>query len=257
MNDTPLLSQLAVLLIVTLAFTSETALGFGSTIIAVALGSFFLPLDVLLAAFVPVNVLLSVVLVARTHAHAELRLLGLKILPWVLLGLPLGIYAGSHVREAILKSIFGVFVLTLAALELRRSQPAANANAATPTAFLDRALLTVAGVVHGAFATGGPMVVFVLGRTLGQDKARFRATLSVLWLVLNSILLVSFLVKGRLTQSSGLTSALFGVSMLAGFAAGEIAFRRVSAVRFRLGVFAMLGLAGALMLMTNLGKLWG
>ena len=114
----------------------------------------------------------------------------------------------------------------------------------------------MAGVVHGAFATGGPMVVFVLGRTLGQDKARFRATLSVLWLVLNSILLVSFLVKGRLTQSSGLTSALFGVSMLAGFAAGEIAFRRVSAVRFRLGVFAMLGLAGALMLVTNLGKLW-
>ena len=80
MNDTPLLSQLAVLLIVTLAFTSETALGFGSTIIAVALGSFFLPLDVLLAAFVPVNVLLSVVLV-RSRLTSLIVSVSLPLLP--------------------------------------------------------------------------------------------------------------------------------------------------------------------------------
>lgn len=249
----PLAPQLAVLLVVALAFTSETALGFGATIITVALGTFFMPIGEILPAFVPLNVGLSIVLVARTWRFAAFRTLLRGVLPWMLLGLPLGVVGARVLPEDHLKIVFGLFVITLAALELsRRSAPT---DASPSLGVVDRALLGLGGVVHGAFATGGPMVVFVLGRTLGGDKATFRATLSVLWLVLNTILLVTFVAEGRVNAGSTRATALFAVSLAVGFAAGELLFRRVSATRFRTLVFAMLGAAGLLMVVTTARKL--
>lgn len=249
----PLAPQIAVLVIVALAFTSETALGFGATIITVALGSFFMPLNDLLPAFVPLNVGLSVVLVARTHSFASFRTLGLHVLPWMLLGLPLGIIGARRLPEEHLKLVFGVFVVMLAAIELTKKPPA-PVDRPTYT-IIDRALLGLGGIVHGAFATGGPMVVFVLGRTIGQQKAVFRATLSVLWLVLNTILLVTFIVEGRISGGSTRTTLFFAGSLAVGFGMGELLFRRVSGERFRSLVFAMLGAAGALMIVTTLRAL--
>jgi uncharacterized membrane protein YfcA len=242
-----------VVAIVTMAFTSETALGFGATIITLAFGTFFLPLDELLAAFVPLNVFLSVILVARTARHAAVSFLLRSVLPWLIVGLPLGMFGARLVREEVLKCVFGLFVLLLAALEIARASGAAP-TVRQPT-WSDRALLTVGGVIHGAFATGGPMVVFVLGRTLASDKATFRATLSLLWLVLNAILLLSFAADGRITADTLPLTGAFVVALLLGFGLGEVLFRCVSATRFRSAVFAMLGVAGLLLLVTNARKL--
>jgi hypothetical protein len=242
-----------VVAIVTMAFTSETALGFGATIITLAFGTFFLPLDTLLAAFVPLNVFLSVVLVARTSRHAAVTFLLRSVLPWLILGLPVGMLGARLVREELLKCVFGAFVVALAALEIARA--GREAPAVREPTWSDRGLLAAGGVIHGAFATGGPMVVFVLGRTLASDKATFRATLSLLWLVLNTILLVSFVAEGRLSRDTLPLTGSFVVALLLGFGLGEVLFRRVSAVRFRSAVFAMLAVAGLLLLATNARKL--
>ena len=63
------MSLLALCLIVLGAFTTEAAIGFGSTVLTVALGAHLFPIDRLLAAFVPVNVGLSAWLVLRNR-HA-------------------------------------------------------------------------------------------------------------------------------------------------------------------------------------------
>jgi uncharacterized membrane protein YfcA len=162
-------------------------------------------------------------------------------------------FGARLVREEVLKCVFGLFVLLLAALEIARASGAAP-TVRQPT-WSDRALLTVGGVIHGAFATGGPMVVFVLGRTLASDKATFRATLSLLWLVLNAILLLSFAADGRITADTLPLTGAFVVALLLGFGLGEVLFRCVSATRFRSAVFAMLGVAGLLLLVTNARKL--
>ena len=96
------------------------------------------------------------------------------------------------------------------------------------------------------------MVVYVIGRTLGTDKARFRATLSVLWLTLNSILVVSYALSEKLTASSGTTSLAFIVSLGVGLALGELAFRRIAPARFRSFIFGMLAVAGAVLIARNL-----
>jgi hypothetical protein len=143
-------------------------------------------------------------------------------------------------------------VVTLSALELTKRAAAEGAPPPRTSRVVGSALLVAGGMIHGAFATGGPMVVYVIGRTLGTDKARFRATLSVLWLTLNSILVVSYALSEKLTASSGTTSLAFIVSLGVGLALGEIAFRRIAPARFRTFIFGMLAVAGAVLIARNL-----
>ncbi len=240
----------ALLLLVAFAFTVETTLGFGATIVTVAVGSLFLPTETILHSFVPVNVILSSVLVVRGRHAIALRMLLRGVVPFVLVGIPLGLFAASAVPEQPLKLCLGAATLALAVLELR-PKPAHAPPASALSPWLAKPLLFAGGVLHGAFGSGGPMVVYVLGRTIGSEKATFRATLSLLWLILNSALLFSFVERGRLGEASLRLSAAFCVAMLLGLFVGQKIHDRVDGKRFRVAVFTMLGAVGLVLVIKN------
>ena len=82
------------------AFVSEAAVGFGATVIAVTLGIQLVALDVLLPAFVPVNMCLSAYLVLRHGRHIAWRLLVTRMAPPVILGLAGGLLV-FRLRDAL------------------------------------------------------------------------------------------------------------------------------------------------------------
>lgn len=228
----------------TLAFTIETALGFGATLITVALGSFFLDLEQILPALVPLNLVLSGYLVVRYAKHVDRSFLLRRLVPFMALGLPVGIYVFSSFDASILKRVFGVFLVAVSSLELYRMR------VASPVKHLDtwseRGLLLAGGAIHGAFATGGPMAVYVTSRVI-DDKNAYRATLSALWTILNLAMLASYVVQGQLDgRTAGLGVGLVP-SIAIGMALGELLHARVPARTFRGVVFGMLALAGAVL----------
>jgi hypothetical protein len=228
------------------AFAIETALGFGASVVTVALGSFFVPIEVMLPAFVPVNVVLSAYVTARYRRDIDRRLLFTRIAPLMGIGLPLGMLASRILGGARLRLAFGVFVALLSIFELARLRRGAAEPSRAPGKIAGGVLLVAAGVVHGAFATGGPLAVYVTGRELA-DKARFRATLSALWLVLNVALLASFAADHRVGAASLATSVAFALPLAAGMLLGEWAHRRVPLVTFRALVFVLHLAAGLLL----------
>jgi hypothetical protein len=240
-----------VLAIVTLAFTVEATLGFGATVVAVALGSLVVPIDALLPAFVPVNVVLSAGLVARGAKHVQGRVIAREILPAMALGFPVGLFAFARLPRAGLQLGFAIFVLALSSLELARAlrRRGESPPLAPPIA---RALLFVGGVVHGAFATGGPPVVYVCGRVL-PDKRAFRATLSVVWLVLNAALLVVYGATARLGVTTAKQSLVLVPGLAVGALVGERLHGHVPERAFRVGVFAMLVVVAVILAVRALG----
>lgn len=247
-------------LVVLMGFTVESALGFGATVVTVTLGSMLLPVDAILASFVPVNVLLSLVLVARNARSVDRRLLAFRIVPWMGLGLPLGFYVGRTLDPRVLKLIFGCFVVLLSSVELwglrrTKSQERDESEgtavddtgrlteekpAASPLpGWVSALLLTLGGVVHGAFATGGPMAVYVSGRLL-PDKARFRATLSALWLVLNLALLAGYVARGAVNSASLTQSVWMLAALPVGVLFGDWLHKRVPLGAFRVAINVML-----------------
>jgi uncharacterized membrane protein YfcA len=196
-----------------------------------------MPVDDVLTALLPVNIGLSAWIVFRNMRAVDLRLLATRIVPLMVAGMGLGAWVASSVSDGRLKLAFGILVVLLAAMQLWTSRAGAENGGGSVLA--GPGALVAGGVIHGIYACGGPLVVYYATRVL-EDKARFRATLSALWLTLNAVLLASYLVRGTLTPSSLGTSAILVAPLIAGSFVGDWIHHRVAATTFRRGVNVLL-----------------
>ena len=240
----PLVSFAACVL---LGFTVEAAIGFGGTLISVGLGVFFLPLTEVLAIFLPLNVALSLTMLVRTRRDLDVRFLVRKLVPFMALGIPVGLFLSARVPASPLKRSLGVFLLLFSLREL--SKPASHPSSAPPAPPAGRRmfaplLLFLGGVFHGAFATGGPLVVFVASGEL-RSKAAFRATLTALWCLLNSAVIATYAVQGKVNLGTLQRSLLLTPLLVLSVWLGELVHRKVSAEKFRIAINVMLLALGA------------
>ena len=237
-------------LILVLANTVEAVTGFGSTILALTFAAHLYGIDFLVPVLVPINVVLSIYLVARYHAAIDRRELLTRILPLAGAGLPIGYALFRVLGTGRLRHAYGAFVVAIAVFQLARLLARKNGEADSPRPGLARAagLLVAGGIMQGIYASGGPLVVLYAGRALG-DKRAFRSTLSALWLVLNLVLVAGHAVGGTLNLHTLAASALLLPSLAVGLALGEWLHDRIDERRFRVVVFALLVLAGSSLLL--------
>ena len=223
-----------------LAYTVEAMTGFGSIVIALSLGALFLPIPEMLPVLVPLNVAQSGYLTWRYRDRVHLpTLLGL-ILPLMAAGTVLGYLLRPALEGALMKTLFGVLVAWFALRELWRMRRGGAAGRHGPAA--TRGLMVAAGVTHGLFASGGPLLVYALAGT-ALDKTRLRATLIAVWLALNGLLTVIFLFDGSLIPALPRLAICLPV-VLVGLVAGEWLHGRVDERGFRRLVFALLAVTG-------------
>lgn len=232
----------ALSLLVLVSFFVEAAAGFGSMVVALTVGAQFMPVDALLGVLVPVNLVLSVYLVLRGRAHVDWRFLGRRVVPLMAMGLVVGTLLTRLVDAAVAKPAFGVFVVVVAAWQLKQALGAGASLRPLPEAARVSGLVG-AGVIHGVFATGGPLAVFVSAREL-PDKHAFRATLSALWVVMNALVMPRLVRDGVVTGTTLTTSALLLVPLGLGIVLGERAHAALDERRFRVVVAALLLVAG-------------
>lgn len=74
--------------------------------------------------------------------------------------------------------------------------------------------LFLGGIIHKLYVSGGPFVVIYALHEL-KDKNKFRATLSLLWIILNSILFTTQIIEGIFTSHTWILFAIgAGVTVL-------------------------------------------
>jgi len=247
------MTQALLAAIVFLSFGIEAALGFGCNVLALTMAVHFYPLDTLLPVLVGLNLLVSAYIVLRHRRAIDWPVLLRRVLPLMLLGLPAGmllLYAGSG---GALKLGFGVFVVGLSLIELVRLLIARRSAAPVRPLPTWQAVIVLlgGGLMHGLYASGGPMAVYFSSRAL-PDKGAFRATLSLLWLLLNLILMVGYVVRGMVTWETARLWALLLPALALGIVGGEWLHNKVDAWTFRLLIFALL-LAGGSVLVASTG----
>jgi len=230
------------------AYTAEAAAGFGSIMIALTLGGQLYPVPELLPVLVPLSTMVATWIVVRNREHVDVSLLARRLLPGMGVGLALGFLVFSSVSTASLTTGLGVLVVAIAGAELWRTATGAHAKA-RPMGPLPFAGITVgAGFMQGAAAVGGPLLAFALGR-LGLAKKSFRSTIAVVWIVLNSALIVSYVATGRLGLESVSSTLMLVPVVAAGVALGNWLHHRLDEAAFRKLVLVLLlgaGLALAL-----------
>ncbi|MCR4667765.1 MAG: sulfite exporter TauE/SafE family protein [Clostridia bacterium] len=155
-------------------------------------------------------------------------------------------------RPGLLYSILGVIVLLIAVKGLYslllKGKHAAPSGAAQPEqagrgpsapAFYGPLLLAGAGLVHGMFVCGGPLLIGYLAGRIGQ-KDRFRATISTVWIFLNGFLLITQIAGGQWTPELLKVQLISLPFLIAGMFAGSLLYKRMSQRFFMILTYVLL-----------------
>lgn len=241
-------------IVVLLTHGLEAITGFGCTVLAMPFVALLLGLERAKFILAVLAWALALYFVVTKFRKIVWKQFGIIVL-FVGAGMPIGMWAFSYLDRKILGKALGVFIVLSAGIQLwnRILRPLVVRRMGTafpepkglpiPAYWL---LLFIGGIVHGAFATGGPLVVLYAARAL-PDKGNFRATLTLLWASLNSVLIVQYAFSGAFTAEAGIAFAALAPFLLGGIAAGEVVHRRVDSDFFSKIVFSMLFITGAVM----------
>lgn len=226
------------------AYSIETVTGFGSSIISLTLAAHLLPVTFLVPVMAMLNVLVCGYIVIRHREQIDHRLLFRRILPLALLGLPVGFTLFHMVEADHIKWVFGLFVVSLSCIEAARILIAGSLpQTKVSSSRLFDLWLVAGGVIQGLWVSGGPLVVYWASRNIG-DKGAFRTTLTALWLVLNTLLVIGHISAGSLYADNFQFFVLMLVPLVLGIITGELIHNWMSEKAFRLLIYAILIVAG-------------
>lgn len=228
----------------------EAVTGFGCTVLALPFVTALLGLRTGVQVLTILAWVLALCISVTQRRRIDFRQFGI-ILGFTLAGMPLGMYLFRAAGAGALKRVLAAFIVASSAVQLAKPL-AARRGRSEPTPacapgwsyFL---LLAAGGVVHGMFSSGGPFVVLYASRAL-PDKGAFRATLTLLWTALNTILIAGYLAEGSLTPEVGAATAAMLPFLAAGMVLGERLHRRASPEVFSRVVFSALLATGIILL---------
>lgn len=243
MTDLPWPTLVSVALIVTIAYAVYGLTGFGASIIAIPLLAHLLPLRFAVPLMLVFDLIAGLLLGLKSRRHLDRQEL-LRLLPFVLVGMVVGVTLLAQASERWLLIVLGAFVLGYAGWSLL--------GKAAHTPISPRWALP-AGVIGGSFTalygTGGPIYMIYLARRL-PDKTVMRASIGVLIFGTALVRLALFTGSGFYTQR-GLLPLAFALlpCALLGYLAGSHLHVRLSAKRVNQTVWLLL-------MASSIGLLW-
>ncbi len=235
-------------LIVLLTHFQEGVTGFGCTVLALPFTAMLLGLQTAVPVLVIQAWLLAALLVLESRRKIVWREFG-RILALVGVGFPFGIWMSRVLPEHSLKWVLAGFMVAVGLQGLYNQFK----GSAPPTMMAPRTraftsmFLPVGGVIHGAFGSGGPLVVIYAARAL-TDKTLFRVTLCMLWTVLNTILIGQWLASKSLSLQIWKLTAFCLPFTLVGLFLGNRAHYRINEVTFRKLIYSVLIASGVVLI---------
>ena len=166
----------------------------------------------------------------------------------ILLGILIkGLFEG---KEQLLYKLLGIFVILLSiqgGLSLRRKGADENAESRSAAQAADSpfsyVILVLAGIVHGIFVSGGPLLISYLTKKI-KDKVSFRATISTVWIFLNTLIMLDDIRAGFWTGGLLITQLISLPFLFAGMYIGSRLYVRMSQRFFMILTYILLFISG-------------
>jgi uncharacterized membrane protein YfcA len=216
-------------------------IGFGSTVLALPLLAFLMPLKFAIPLILMMDLATALVLIARVPRGVRLDEVWL-LTPSMIVGFVLGMTLLIKLPEAPLLAVLGAFLVLYAGYGLARRGVLRLSRAwSAPFGF-------AGGALSAMFGTGGVILVaYISGRI--ADKNELRATAAAFIFISAAIRVVLFGVAGLLTQEGMLASAAMLLPVaFAGLFAGSRLHAHIPALTVVRIVYVVLALAGASLL---------
>ena len=128
-----------------------------------------------------------------------------------------------------------------------------SVKASRRTRILASGFLPLGGIIHGAFGSGGPLVVIYATRALA-DKSVFRVTLAMAFLLVNSAMVATWSIQHAITMHHVYLAAMCLPFTLAGLFVGDHVHYRLPELAFKRMVYGVLAAAGIALAWSSLAR---
>ncbi|OGA21020.1 MAG: hypothetical protein A3I02_01115 [Betaproteobacteria bacterium RIFCSPLOWO2_02_FULL_67_26] len=234
-------------LVVVAAYAVRSTAGFGAQAVAVPLLALVLPLHVVVPAITVVTALASVVAWRRDWRKIFWREI-LRLLPFTLMGVLIGLYLFKALDPQTLTRAFGIFIIVYGCVAFAT----ASRSLPVPARFarlLGAVLGTASGLIATVFgAAAGPLYVIYLN-TLRLEKDSFRVTITTILAFQSAFRVAGYAQLGFYNGTVALLIVAFLPLMLLGSRMGNAIAGRIDQHRFNLGVGVLLLASGVVLLL--------
>lgn len=215
--------------------------GFAGTLIAMPFLIMLVDMDTAKQVLNITGILASIYIVYKDYKYISWKYYK-NIVLFMMLGLFVGLYSYDKIPKDIISIAFSVFVIFVAirGFYILIKSPE---NQKTISDFTCNIILILAGVVHGLIVSGGPLLVVYATEKI-KDKKSFRATLSAVWLILNTVILVQNIVLGKVTSMQITYTAIAIVPLAFGIIVGGILHNKLKQRTFMYISYILLLISG-------------
>ena len=229
--------------------------GFGNTIVALPFTIMIFDLETGRTVLTATALIQSLVIALKDRRSIAVPIL-VSVVIFMGIGLPAGMFTYRYLPQDILITILAIFTglvairgLLVFFLKVKRTE---KTHAAGEGAL--RIFLVLAGIIHGAFSSGGPLLVIYTMEKI-REKTVFRATMCAIWSILNTALMLQFFAARQVSVFS-LKLLVFSLPFLAGgIILGNLVNRRIRDTVFTPLVCCVLLVVAGFMLWNQSHKL--
>ena len=234
-------------IVILLANVIQGITGFAGTILAMPFSLKLVGMDTAVPVLNALGLLSGVYVLAGNYRSVEKKEL-LRVIAVMGPALLLGMWIRGRLSAdpKILYFVLGVLAVAIGIAGLISALRWKNEERqeAGTTRALQLILLIAAGLVHGMFVCGGPLLIGYLTERI-KEKTAFRATISTVWIFLNGIMLITQIAGGQWNAQLLKVQLISVPFLLAGMFLGGILYKRMSQRVFMIITYILLIIAGA------------
>lgn len=210
--------------------------GFAGTVLAMPFAILLYGIDVAKPSLTILALLAGLIIAVRGYKDIVWKEF-FKMLILMFVGVFVGEAIYQYLQTEVLLQIFAAFVILIALSGLLQKK-----KRELPDLALDGVLL-LAGVIHGMFVSGGPLLIVYAVKKL-PDKQNFRTTISMIWVALDIYLIVKQAAAGLMTAFTLTTTAWSVPALLIGVYIGNRLAAKMSQEVFLKLTYVLLLISG-------------
>ncbi len=237
-----MLRFLTFILVVVLSNVIQCITGFAGTVLAMPFSVMLVGYNVAKPTLNLLGVVTSIgVLISDYKAINKKEFF--KIIAVMLVGIAGGTFITQHfeLNPSLLYKLLGSVVIFFAIFDtylfVRKKT---DKELSAPIAMI---LLISAGLVHGMFVCGGPLLVTYASARL-KDSKEFRATLSAVWIVLNSIIFCTDIKAGYINGRFFMVFIVLFLFLVLSILIGRLVSKRMNQKAFLITSYALMFISG-------------
>ncbi len=228
------------------AYSIHGVTGFGGNVLAMPVAALVLGVDLARTSLNVVNMLSGLVMAIAYHKDIAWNEVA-RMVGFTMPGIVCGILVYRVFPADWLLVVYGIVVAAIGAWYLAGGRKGKGALSKPAAAFV----IFAAGLMQGMFVSGGPLLA-IYAVTVLDDKDRQRASLSVIWFVVNAIVLAETLVTGSMPAQAGIAMVAGCVPMLIGFLVGGWLSKRLDQQTFLKITYVLLIITGVSLVANSL-----